>query len=380
MPSMAIDRRLLLAGLTAGPLLPLLPRAGRARGTAPTVLSARGDAAGGFFVSGFDRDGALRFDLPLPARGHAVIVRPGGGEAVVFARRPGTFALALDLHSGTARAVWQAVEGRHFYGHGAFAADGRTLFATENDYENGRGVIGLYDAAQGYRRVGELPSHGIGPHDIRLLSDGRTLAVANGGIVTHPESGRAKLNLPEMAPSLTYVDSVDGTLLAEHRLPAELHRLSIRHLAVAPDDRVAVALQYEGPRGDLVPLVGLQRGDRAIALLAAPPAVQRAMRNYCGSACLDSAGRVLGVSSPRGNVATFWALADARFLGHTEVEDGCGIAASGRPGGFVITGGTGRAYLFDVGRGEKTPVRFDRGAFAPGAGPLWDNHATVTAG
>ena len=39
-------------------------------------------------------------DLPLPGRGHSFAVRPGGREAVHFSRRPGRFALVLDLAQG----------------------------------------------------------------------------------------------------------------------------------------------------------------------------------------------------------------------------------------------------------------------------------------
>lgn len=47
--------------------------------------------------------------------------------------------------------------------------------------------MGCYDPAQRYRRVGEFPSHGIGPHEMTVLRDGRTLVVANGGYVPHPD-------------------------------------------------------------------------------------------------------------------------------------------------------------------------------------------------
>ena len=47
-------------------------------------------------------------------------------------------------------------------------------------------MIGVRDAQDGYRQIGELPSDGIGPHEATLMPDGKTLVVANGGIRTHP--------------------------------------------------------------------------------------------------------------------------------------------------------------------------------------------------
>ena len=69
------------------------------------------------------------------------------------------------------------VDGNFFCGHGAFSADGALLFTTETVAESGDGVIGVYEARGLYARVGEMPTGGMDPHDIRLIRDGRFLAV-----------------------------------------------------------------------------------------------------------------------------------------------------------------------------------------------------------
>ena len=69
--------------------------------------------------------------------------------------------------------------------HGVFSADGRLLYSTENDYDGARGMIGVRDVTGGYKQIGEFPAHGMEPHDIALLSDDRTIVIANGGIRTH---------------------------------------------------------------------------------------------------------------------------------------------------------------------------------------------------
>ena len=51
-------------------------------------------------------------------------------------------------------------------------------------------MIGVRDATDGYRQIGEFAAHGVEPHDIALLADGRTMVIANGGIRTHPDSRR----------------------------------------------------------------------------------------------------------------------------------------------------------------------------------------------
>jgi hypothetical protein len=216
--------------------------------------------------------------------------------------------------------------------------------------------------------VNEFPAYGIGPHDLRLLSDGRTLVVANGGILTHPDSGRAKLNLATMSPSLTYIDSQSGALLEEQKLPDKWHQNSIRHLGLSTDDTVCFIMQYQGSRRHRPPLVGLHRRGEAIKLGTAPEAVQAQMKNYCGSAVADNTGRWFAVSSPRGNLITFWDADTAEFAGHFEVADGCGIACGEQPGEYLFSSGQGDVvrYQMGVGKVETLPLA--------GLGARWDNH------
>lgn len=370
---MAISRRSLL---TAGLGLPLMTRAGTAFAAAgptpPLAVGASAETGGRFaarMITGQETDGDV---VALPARGHGAALRRGAGEdpgeVVILARRPGRFAIVVDVAEGRVTQRFEAPEARHFYGHGVFSRDGRRLFATENDFDGGRGVIGVYDAENGYRRLGELPSHGIGPHELALLSDGRRLVVANGGIRTHPDSGRRKLNLATMAPNLAYVDSSSGALLQRFSLPQDLHLLSIRHLAVSRDDAVCLALQNEGPRNRLVPLVGFQRAGAEIALAETPAAVLRSMRHYCGSAALDETGRYLAVSAPRGGRITFWSPKERRYLAEIPVADGCGLAPAGGPGRFFVSSGQGRLFIYDLTSGRETALH----GGAPGL--AWDNH------
>ena len=333
-------------------------------------VSACADAAHHTLVRVITEDGRVVATLPLPERGHGAARRPGRREVVAFARRPGRFALAFDPLSGEPARRFDAAAGRHFYGHGVFSPDGRWLFACENDYDKARGCLGVYDATADYRREAELDAHAIGPHELVLLSDGRTLAVANGGIQTHPDRGREKLNLDSMQPSLAYIDAQSGALLHDHRLPAELHQASIRHIAATADDEVGVVMQYEGPRNKLVPLVGFHRGEETeIALPDPGAAVLHSLRQYCGSAAMDASGQVLAASAPRGGTVTFWSVAGRRYLGSLMLGDGCGVAASGEPGGFVASSGYGKLVHHNALSGETAQLE------DPAAAPVaWDNH------
>ncbi|PZF75340.1 DUF1513 domain-containing protein [Aestuariivirga litoralis] len=361
---MLIDRRQLLGVMLTGFM------AGGAGADVPRgrlFVSCRRDAADNASVACFDRDGREVFATSLPARGHDVTRRPRAAEIVAFARRPGNWFAVLGSADGSLRQVVEAAEGRHFYGHGAFSADGRLLHATENLIATGEGLIGIYDASDGYRRIGEMPSGGIGPHDLALLPGGRGLIIANGGLRTHPDTGRETLNPEDMKPNLALLDLRHGEVTARHELAAELRRLSIRHLAVRGDGVVAFGGQYQGAAEDAPPLIGLLRPGGTPAMLAVEGDALFAMNNYIGSVAFDDDGGSLIATSPEGGAALIWDMAGDRLAASLRLPDVCGAAANGRQS-FIVT--SGNAGITTLGLS---------GLAGPGVEQrwIWDNHARV---
>jgi hypothetical protein len=375
---MLVDRRRFLATSAATAALTAAPLRARAAGglyVSAAATDPAGDGHLAFRLVGLEASGAIRFDLPLPARGHAAAWHPAAGHCVLMARRPGHYAVVFDPRAGRVVHRLENRPGRTFCGHAQFAADGRLLLTTEDDRQSDRGIIGLRDVANGYAWVGEWPSHGIGPHQLLLAPDGRRLIVANGGILTDP--ARQKLNLDSMAPNIVVLDAASGALLAQYALPRELHQLGLRHLALARDGTLAVACQYEGPAADAPPLVGLLHASAGawdrIELAPAPARVQRRLNNYAGGLCFDRSGALLAVSHPRGSRVTFWRTATGAYLGALRLTDACGLAAAAR-GGFLVTGGTGAVVhaALPAGRIKTAPV-------AEPAGLMWDNHLLAIA-
>lgn len=338
-------------------------RPGAAHG-GPAFLSAAADAEGGWRAVAFGLDGGLRFDLPLPARGHGAALAPGGEAVVLFARRPGEFALVLDPATGHGRArIGRATE-RWFCGHGAFSADGALLYATEIDAA-GDGVVGVYAARRGFARIGEFATGGADPHDIRLTPDGRRLWVANGGIRADPRMPRVRLDLDGFESSLVLLDAAGGRLLARHRLAEEEALLSLRHLAIGADGEVFVAMQHEGPRRERPPLVAATK-DGALAALEAAPELWRILDNYIGSAAAAQDGELVAVTSPRGGAGLLIEARTRRVRARFAMPDGCGVAAA--PDGFVVTSGLGDAAVVHA-HGARTELV--GGQFAR---LRWDNH------
>lgn len=351
------SRRNFLAGLLS---VGLCPATSWADAGNPVFLSAARFTDGSDRLCGLSEGGEVVFSLVLPGRGHAAAAHPSLSQAVAFARRPGTFAFVVDCATGMVRARLSAPPGRHFYGHGVYSADGMRLFTTENDYEAARGVVGVWDVQDGYRRMGEYSSGGTGPHDIRLLPDEGTLVVANGGIETHPDSGRTKLNLPTMRSSLTYL-STEGEMMDQVVLDAAHQRNSIRHLAVGGDGEVAFAMQWQGTQDGVPPLVGVHYRGAPPRFLSAN-GDNNAMRGYVGSIAFSQTGRRIAVTSPRGGLCRMFDSATAAHVGDVEMQDVCGV--SGQGDGFVVTSGLGQ--VAQVTGHEAGSIRHHSGR--------WDNH------
>lgn len=293
------------------------------------------DPAGRFGLATVAEDGTIIDRSPLPNRAHGLAFDPNFNRVVAFARRPGTFAAAFDLTGGGAPVVIVSPEGRHFYGHGTFSHDGRLLYASENDFDNARGVIGIYDATDEFVRVGEYPSFGIGPHDLSLSLDGQTLIVANGGIETHPDFGRTKLNLDRMDPSLLLIDASTGTLIEKHRLPTSLKQLSTRHIDLTADNDIWFACQYEGARDDLPPLIGRFRRGEALEFIHLPEQTARNLANYVGAIAVNRGQGLVAATSPRGGTYVVIDAISGELVREVRLAGASGVAAA--PHGFGIS-------------------------------------------
>ncbi|GGX67072.1 hypothetical protein GCM10007385_40180 [Tateyamaria omphalii] len=330
------SRRAFLAGLTSASLTPTL---GWADVGNPVALSAAMDQSGRYLLVGLTTQGDIAFQVPLPARGHAAAAHPYVAEAVAIARRPGTFAKVVDCSTGDIIRTIRTPTGRHFYGHGAFSDDGTLLFTPENDIASGQGRIGIWDRSAGYKRIGEFTSAGIGPHEILRLPNG-ALAVANGGIHTHPATGRTKLNIDTMRPNLAVFDT-DGELKDFAEVPDAIHHNSLRHISAAPDGTVVCGFQWQGDPFEAPSLVALYNGNGTLKPADMDDTALYQLDGYIGSVSAFGPGRY-AASSPRGGLA-FQFDASGQQIGTYRAHDVCGLCAT-PDGSCLVTDGTGQVH------------------------------------
>lgn len=374
--SKGFDRRHFLGALAylCTPILPVPISWGdslsQAGSLAEYLVSAQGRDKKNFGVAWVDKRERKSGSVWSGFRGHSVVQHPQKKATVIaFSRRPGIQAVEINVVERTLKKVFECEPGRHLFGHGCFSADGSVLFTSEADYESGKGKIVIRDAKT-YTHLGEYESYGVGPHELKLMPDGKTIVVANGGILTHPNTGRKGLNLDSMVSTLTYLDLASGTMHDHYRVPEP--KASIRHIDVSWDGAVSFAMQvqreYAGHQ-KIVPLCGIHKAGKALALFDAPDSLVHQMKDYIGSVAVNNDTRVAGFTSPRGNLAAFWNIDSLQFIGYHAFHDVSGITVSKDMKHFSLSNSLGHIRQLD---GQSLEEYTQHRLHFPGL--AWDNH------
>jgi len=372
---MALTRRELLrwSGLLSGAAtlggLVLWQRQPGAEG--PLLLSARNDTDGHHYAVGYHLNGRKAFATRVPERCHAIAPHPFLPVALFVGRRPSTESYLVHLQSGELLQTLHSEPDRHFYGHAVFHHSGEWLYATENDTTDpGRGVLGIYhlDGLQ-LRHHDEVPTHGIGPHELAWMPDGDTLAVCNGGIRTEAES-RVEMNLHAMEPSLVLMQR-DGQLISKEMLAQEKN--SIRHMDVASDGTIVTGQQSMGELYESAPLLAIKRPGEAYRPFPLDESQRQMMQQYTASIAIHSELRLLAMTAPRGNRFFVWELDSGKTVVDAPMQDCAGVSAVQE--GFVVTSGQGSCRGYDCSQ-QGVPVQVSHLNLPAG---LWDNHAGLLA-
>lgn len=360
-------RRLVLATLGGG----LLASVGaRLNADSTRFLSAADDEQGGHCLLGIRADGHLNYCLPVPHRAHEARVLDDQ-LAIYFARRPGRECYVVDMHHGELMGTLNADEGEHFCGHGCVSEDGQFLFLTTYAYNRRMGVVAVHETRPPFRKLTQFNTHGLDPHQLALLPGGDTLVVANGGILTHPNSQREMLNLDTMAPSLAYLRAQSGELVDQVMPPH--HQISLRHLAVSATGLVVVGAQdhTSGIEARPHPLVFQHQQGRALREFPAQPADWRQMNQYIASVALSADGRLALSTTPRGNLISLWDLAGNRLMGHFTVRDVAGAAWVSAENSFMVSNGMGQLVYLRIA----PEPHLELATHTPGM--HWDNHLAL---
>lgn len=303
-------------------------------------------------------------------RAHGSALDPNNSHRVIlFARRPGIKAVEVDLKKGTVKQAFNCEPGYHLFGHGCFSQDGSKLYTTESEYDTGTGKIIVRDV-KSFKVLERFDSYGIGPHEIKRLPRSDILVVANGGLLTHPKTGKKNLNLSSMVSNLTYINANTGKRIES--VSVSHKKASIRHIDVSDDGVVAMGFQVQREamnNEDIVNLAASHRLGETVKEFNGPENLYFAMNDYVGSVAISSKARLAGFTSPRGNLAGFWNIDTGEFKGYQKFFDVCGITVSKNADYFILSNSEGKLRFINTGSlKENKQLRIINPSFE------WDNH------
>ncbi|MBX3181625.1 MAG: DUF1513 domain-containing protein [Polyangiaceae bacterium] len=337
----------------------------RARlGYAPHPTAERGVLVGG---SRFEGGGAVRFTLdlldldqadtglpselqalPLRARveraerglrrlslgflPHGMALHPRHPTRALWFEKWGDGAAFVDLAEGLLLGKPAPLPGHQFYGHGAFSPDGALAYCVETELGSGRGVISVRDASAsgGFAPLGELPSHGMKPHDCVLLLPEKLLAVTNGAGDTLGTPGRVCLIEVETGKLVEQLEVPDRQLNTGH-----LTFDSARNLAVVSAPRDGLPDSHAG---------GLSLRGWGAPFRTLPRAARARMQGETLSVCIDEARALVWATSPRGAWLTIWSGAGELRRG-VELKSPRGVALSLDERVMYVTCGAGSELM-----------------------------------
>lgn len=356
-------REFLLSGasLVFSSLLPFKASAGT---TQPILISACQHKSGLYYGAAVTLDGQVIFAIPLPERVHDCLYIEEKNSVIFFGRSPSQHCYIVDFSTKYIVATMTTRENHHYYGHGVFQKETGRLYLTENNYKTGQGIIGIYNVNDDYRRVGAFFSYGVGPHQLGLLSDQKTLVVANGGLLTHPGLSEEALNLDSFESSLTYIDTQNGARVDQFFCPDRQN--SLRHIALDSQDRVFIGAQAYSE--DTPPLIYVHGGEDNLQAMEADELTWLRHKDYTAS--LAVVGDTLAVTSPRGNVISLWDTQSNQCSRIINSHDVAGVCVSS-DNTFVATSGFGaikQLSFFGDGTASENTTETE---FA------WDNHAHI---
>ena len=304
-----------------------------------------------FAVVGIDSQRQICWQTAMPERVHDILIQPNQEssnasaahnngtdlhnriarnnsiDVAVMGRRPSEWFWILAADSGKLKYSIKAEANRHFYGHACYSLEGDLLYVTENNISDFSGVIGIYDVASGYKKIGEFATQGIGPHEIVMHPDGKTLVIANGGIKTERAS-REELNIDSMQPSLVYLDRHEGKLI-QQVYPAH-NQMSVRHLTMHNDGTVIIGIQFQGERHLNVPMILTHRLGQseftALQMDQTNPNGWHRFHHYIASVSVDSNRNLVCATSPIGGCAAVFDLNSGELIESVDLADCAGVA------------------------------------------------------
>jgi hypothetical protein len=267
--------------------------------------------------------------IPMDFFGHGITVDPENPEVISIFEKRGKGACEINLKAGAVTRTIHTAPNRQFYGHGAYSPCGDTLYSTETIMDEGHaGVIAIRDAGT-HDYLGEFPSYGASPHDCRLIDNGATMVITNGG-------GK----LSGSAPCISYVDVKTERLL--EKLEFDTPNINAGHLDITcSGDLAVISAQREGLPDLTAGGISLKPVRGELRTLRHPAHIVERLLGETLSVCIHEESGIVAATTPAANLVTLWELDSGKLLRHHELQNPRGVVLSHDGRYFVVSYGSG---------------------------------------
>ena len=302
-----------------------------------------------------DKGAAQKLITDIGFLAHGVIKNPTTSQKVLVFEKKGRGGAEIDLKENKVINRIEPGDGMAFYGHGAYSADNKIIYATQYDEETYEGRMVLRDATD-FKITGDFPTYGEWPHDCQFIDEGKTVAITNGG-------GNIKGGA---APCVTYVDVKTGELI--EKIEFENAAINAGHLMISGGGDLAVAhAMREGlDTREALGGLSLRPKDGEFKTMVTPAAVTGAMKGETLSLCMLADKKIVAASNPYGRpngIITFWNYETQKYVDSLEIEQPRGIALTLDKKYWIVTFGKAQPGVIllstETNRAEEPPIVFE---------------------
>ena len=240
-------------------------------------------------------------DFSVPDEVHLAVMSPNNKSIIVNSRKPSASLLKYSL-SGELIAEFKPLKDQHFEGHAIFSLDEKHLYVTASDFQQGSGKL-LKLNSHDLSLIEMYDTGGIGPHEL-VWQAPNIIAIANTGVLTHPDSGREILNLDSIQSNVILFNTLDKTIIYQWSVP--LAGLSARHLDRMDNGDLVIGCQYkkEDQRPPCVAFAS--KGNDLRFADTQNETLHWDMKGYTASIkSIPNSDQAL-ISNPRGHLLTQW--------------------------------------------------------------------------
>lgn len=312
-------------------------------------------------------------DFSVPDEVHLATLFPDQKSILVCSRKPGASLLKYSVE-GILEAELPPLNNQHFEGHGIFSIDENHLYVTASDFELHAGRL-LKLNSQDLSLIKEYSSGGVGPHELVWQSE-KLIAIANTGVLTHPDSGRKILNLNSIHSNVILFNTLNETI--DHQWPVPQPGLSARHLDRMDNGDLVIGCQYK-KQDQRPPCIAFANKNKGLLFADTNnETLHWDMQGYTASIkSIPKSDRAL-ISNPRGHLLTQWQdnvrlTADepltTQLVSQQSIEFNKGLKITRNGQQVWITKGAGEILSLDLSSHQlnKTVVKIKQNIW-------WANH------